>query len=162
MQKFEIPWAAWRGRKKQQLTFPNNWKVTMASMAGRKNVVEDEIKQAFANPIGHETIRKLAEGKKTAAIAVDDLTRPTQAFRFMPFIVEELRKGGIGEDGIKIIMAIGCHRPLMKRIRKKSWERKWPTGFRFLTIILMRILSIWAKPPGGRPFRSTAISWKRM
>ena len=129
MQKFEIPWAAWRGRKKQQLTFPNNWKVTMASMAGRKNVGEDEIKQAFANPIGHETVRKLAEGKKTAAIAVDDLTRPTQAFRFMPFIVEELRKGGIGEDGIKIIMAIGCHRPLMKADQEKKLGKKMANRF---------------------------------
>ncbi len=129
MQKIEIPWAAWRGKKKQQLTFPENWKVTLVSMADGKNVGQDEIKRAFANPIGQETIRKLAEGKKTAAIAVDDLTRPTQAFRFLPFIVDELKKGGIGEDGIKIIMAVGCHRPLMKADQEKKLGKKMANRF---------------------------------
>jgi nickel-dependent lactate racemase len=129
MQKVEIPWGAWRGNKKQQLSFPKNWKVTLAPMADREDVGQAEIKRAFANPIGQETIRKLAEGKKTAAIAVDDLTRPTQAFRFLPFIVEELKKGGIGEEGIKIIMAIGCHRPLMKPDQEKKLGKKMANRF---------------------------------
>jgi nickel-dependent lactate racemase len=129
MQKVEIPWGAWRGNKKQPLSFPKNWKVTMASMADREDVDQAEIKRAFANPTGQETIRKLAEGKKTAAIAVDDLTRPTQAFRFLPFIVDELKKGGIGEESIKIIMAIGCHRPLMKVDQEKKLGKKMANRF---------------------------------
>ena len=130
MQKVEIPWGAWRGSKKQELSFPKNWKVTMASMADKEDVGQAEIKQAFANPIGQEPIRKLAEGKKTAAIAVDDLTRPTQAFRFLPFIVDELKKGGIDESGITIIMAIGCHRPLMKIDQEKKLGKKMANRFR--------------------------------
>ncbi|MCX5909021.1 MAG: nickel-dependent lactate racemase [Deltaproteobacteria bacterium] len=130
MQKVEIPWGAWRGNKKQQLSFPKNWKVTMASMADKEDVGQAEIKQAFANPIGQEPIRKLAEGKKTVTIAVDDLTRPTQAFRFLPFILDELKKGGIGEDGIQIVMAIGCHRPLMKVEQEKKLGKKMANRFR--------------------------------
>jgi nickel-dependent lactate racemase len=129
MQNVEIPWGAWRGNKKKHLSFPKNWKVTMASMADREDVSQAEIRRAFANPIGQETIRKLAEGKKTAAIAVDDLTRPTQAFRFLPFIVDELKKGGIGEEGIKIIMAIGCHRPLMKVDQEKKLGKRMANRF---------------------------------
>ena len=87
----------------------------MVRMADGPDVGQADIRQTFANPIGQETIRRLAEGKKTAAIAVDDLTRPTQAYRFLPFIVDELHQGGIRDDHIKIVMAIGCHRPMLKR-----------------------------------------------
>lgn len=101
MQKVEIPWGAWHGSKKKELNFPKNWKVTMAPMADREDVTQAEIRRAFANPIGQEPIRKLAEGKKTAAIAVDDLTRPTQAFRFLPFIVDELKEGASARRALK-------------------------------------------------------------
>jgi len=92
----------------------------MARMADGPDVGQADIRKAFANPIGQEPIRKLAEGKKTAAIAVDDLTRPTQAYRFLPFIVDELHQGGIQDENIKIIMAIGCHRPMLKLDQEKK------------------------------------------
>ncbi|MBW2147537.1 MAG: nickel-dependent lactate racemase [Deltaproteobacteria bacterium] len=129
MQSAMIPWGAWRGNKNLSMNFPKNWKLHVASMADVKDISRADIKRAFANPIGHETIRKLAEGKKTAAIAVDDLTRPTQAYRFMPFIIDELKKGGIGEDGIIILMAIGCHRPLMKMDQEKKLGKKVANRF---------------------------------
>lgn len=132
MPKVEIPWGAWRGNKKLPLSFPKNWKVTMASMADSKDASPAEIRKAFTNPIGIEPIRKLAEGKKTAAIAVDDLTRPTQAFRFLPFIVDELIQGGIPEEGLCIIMAIGCHRPLMKVDQEKKLGKKMANRFRVI------------------------------
>jgi len=96
----------------------------MVRMADGPDVGQAEIRKAFANPIAQETIRKLAEGKKTAAIAIDDLTRPTQAYRFLPFIVDELHQGGIRDENIKIIMAIGCHRPMMKIDQEKKLGKK--------------------------------------
>ena len=98
MRKVTIPWGCWRGSKSLPLTFPNNWKIAMAPMADKPDLTQEEIRKAFQNPIGQEPIRRLAEGKKTAAIAVDDLTRPTQAHRFLPFIVEELNQAGIQDD----------------------------------------------------------------
>jgi nickel-dependent lactate racemase len=129
MRKVTIPWGCWRGSRSLPLTFPNNWKIAMASMADRPDVSPAEIRRAFQNPIGQEPIRRLAEGKKTAAIAVDDLTRPTQAHRFLPFIVEELNQAGIPDENIKIIMAIGCHRPLMKADQEKKLGRKMANRF---------------------------------
>ena len=101
----------------------------MASMADGPDLSQAEIRNAFQNPIGQEFIRRLAEGKKTAAIAVDDLTRPTQAHRFLPFIVEELNQGGIRDEDIKIIMALGCHRPLMKADQEKKLGKKMANRF---------------------------------
>jgi nickel-dependent lactate racemase len=130
MPRVEIPWGAWRGNRKLSLRFPQNWKVTVASMADSEDARPAEIRKAFANPIGTEPIRKLAEGKKTAVIAVDDLTRPTQAYRFLPLIVDELLAGGIPEEGIAIVMAIGCHRPLMKIDQEKKLGKKMANRFR--------------------------------
>lgn len=129
MKSATIPWGCWRGNKSLPLTFPKNWKVAMASMADGPDVGQAEIRRAFANPIGQDPIRRLAAGKKTAAIAVDDLTRPTQAYRFLPFIVEELNQGGIKDEDIKIIMAIGCHRPLMKADQEKKLGKNMANRF---------------------------------
>jgi nickel-dependent lactate racemase len=93
-------------------------------MAGAPDVGQAMIRRAFARPIGQEPIRRLAEGKRTAAIAVDDLTRPTQAHRFLPFILDELHQGGIRDEHIRIIMAIGCHRPMLKRDQEKKLGRQ--------------------------------------
>ena len=129
MRKVAIPWGCWRGSKPLPLTFPNNWKIVLAPMADHPDVSQEEIRKAFQNPIGQEPIRRLAEGKKTAAIAVDDLTRPTQAHRFLPFIVEELNQAGIPDENIRIIMAIGCHRPLMKTDQEKKLGKKMANRF---------------------------------
>jgi nickel-dependent lactate racemase len=129
MKVMTIPWGSWRGNKKLPLTFPNHWKVILARMADAKDVSQADIRKAFANPIGQEPLRKLAEGKKTAVIAVDDLTRPTQAYRFLPFILEELNRGGIKDEGIKIVMAIGTHRPLMKTDQERKLGQKMANRF---------------------------------
>ncbi len=129
MKKVEIPWGCWRGAKSLPLTFPNNWKVSLAPMEDGPDVSQAEIAKAFRNPIGQETIRRMAEGKKSAAIAVDDLTRPTQAYRFLPFVVEELNQAGIRDENIRIIMAVGCHRPLMKRDQEKKLGKKMANRF---------------------------------
>ena len=85
MRKVTIPWGCWRGSKQLPLTFPNNWQIYMAAMDDAPDVSREEIRRAFQNPIGQEPIRRLAEGKKTAVIAVDDsggtgapLTDPNQ------------------------------------------------------------------------------------
>ena len=114
MKSVDIPWGSWYRKKGISLTFPRNWKVVTASMVDAPDVGQSEIRKAFTNPIACESICRLAEGKKTATIAVDDLTRPTQAYRFLPFIINELNKAGVKDENIKIILAIGCHRPLMR------------------------------------------------
>ena len=129
MKKVVIPWGCWRGNKSLPLTFPNNWKINLASMADGPDLTQSETRKAFQNPIGQDAIRKVAEGKKTAAIAVDDMTRPTQAHRFLPFIMEELNQAGIKDEDIKIIMALGCHRPLMKADQEKKLGKKMANRF---------------------------------
>ena len=110
----EIRWKAWYGDEKLKLNFPEEWNVEVASMEDAPDIGDDKIKEAFSSPIRTKTIAELAQGKRTAAIVVDDISRPTQASRILPLVTEELRKGGIDEAHTCIIMALGAHR-LMTR-----------------------------------------------
>jgi len=71
MNSVAIPRRSWRGKRDLPLTFPRNGKVLAAGMADAPDVTRAEIRKVFASPIGREPIRKLAGGKKTAAISPD-------------------------------------------------------------------------------------------
>jgi nickel-dependent lactate racemase len=114
MKSVKVPWMSWYGNTQIELTFPENWDLIVSRMKDAPDISDSEIRRAFENPIGTARISELAVGKESVAIAVDDLTRPTQAYRLMPHILEELRSGGIKEENIQIILAIGAHRPMMR------------------------------------------------
>ena len=119
-----LPTASWYGGKKpdhlfkrQKLWFPESWDIELFEPDGVEKMQpmdEDQIRHKIQNPIASDPLRKLAENRKTAAIIVDDLSRPTPAFAVMPSILEELKAGGIREENIKIIIGVGTHRPLKK------------------------------------------------
>jgi nickel-dependent lactate racemase len=98
-----------------QLDFPDLWDVTEVKMAGHDAppLTDNQIHDAFTHPIGARTIRELSRGKRgKIVITVDDLTRPTPAYRVLPFILKELKASGITDDQILIIGAIGTHHPM--------------------------------------------------
>jgi len=75
------------------------------------------------NPIGTSRISELARGRKEVVILFDDLTRPTNASELIPFIIEELKEGGIREEGIRFIAALGAHGAMKAMdFRKKLGE----------------------------------------
>lgn len=82
-------------------------------MAGHdlEPIDDERIRFSFAHPIGTRTIHELARGRKEVVIIFDDLDRPTPVSRVLPFILEELRTGGIGEDHVSFVCALGAHRP---------------------------------------------------
>jgi nickel-dependent lactate racemase len=45
---------------------------------------------------------------------VDDLSRPTPAWRLLPLILEELAAGGLAPERVRIIMGVAGHRPMMR------------------------------------------------
>jgi lactate racemase len=92
---------------------PDNWKVNYFPITSVPALTADQMRAAIARPIGTPTITEIARGKRTAVIIVDDLTRPTPAYAYVPLIIEELRAAGIADAGIKIIGGVGCHRPML-------------------------------------------------
>jgi lactate racemase len=61
-------------------------------------------------PIGCESLKVLAGGKKSAAISVCDITRPAPNRITLPPLLERLHNGGIPVGGITILIATGLHR----------------------------------------------------
>ena len=70
---------AWYGDMELTLDFPSGWEVEILGPKDAPALSDTQIEQAFAEPIGTQRISALAKGKKSAAIVVDDLSRPTPA-----------------------------------------------------------------------------------
>jgi len=92
MQVVEIPWMAWYGDGRVSLTFPDPWEIEVVKMKDAEDIGEEGIRKALLSPIGSKRIKELAEGKGSAVIVVDDLTRPTPAHRVLPFLKAASRR----------------------------------------------------------------------
>lgn len=71
---------------------------------------EAAISEALARPIGSASLEEAARGKKSAAIAVCDITRPAPNKLVLPHVLAALEKGGIPRPEIRILIATGLHR----------------------------------------------------
>ena len=78
----------------------------------RPALSDAQIERAFAEPIGTPRISELAKGKKSAAIIVDDLSRPTPAATVIPMLLRELAAAGVPKSEIRFVVGGGSHRPL--------------------------------------------------
>jgi nickel-dependent lactate racemase len=68
------------------------------------------VKQAIEQPTAGPSLAELARGKRTAAIAVCDITRPVPNRLMLPLVLDVLEAAGMGHDDIQIIVATGLHR----------------------------------------------------
>jgi len=85
--------------------------VIRSRSAGALVDVAGALDAALDRPIGCEPLRALAEGKKSAAISVCDITRPAPNRLTLPPLLRRLREAGIPAEGITILIATGLHRP---------------------------------------------------
>jgi nickel-dependent lactate racemase len=117
VQVFKFPWAAWREPDYLKVELPEKWEVSLCRIkaADVRELSNEEIKHAILNPIGRPRLAELAKDKESVVIVVDDMTRTTQASKILPHIFEELATGGIEKNNIKILLAVGAHRPMNKR-----------------------------------------------
>ncbi|HEX77406.1 MAG TPA: DUF2088 domain-containing protein [Dehalococcoidia bacterium] len=121
----KVPQLAWWEDIEAELPFPDGWEVTTCHMRGHDapKLSPEGFRQAFANPIGTRPIRELARGKRNVVILFDDMSRPTQTAEIVPYLLEELRAGGVADDNIQFICALGCHGALTAHdFRKKLGE----------------------------------------
>lgn len=118
-----IPRGAWYGEDQLPLAFPARCEVHRLAPQDGPAISEAAIAEALNSPLGSPRLRDLAAGKQSAVIAVDDLTRPTPAWRFLPSLVAEIKAGGIPEDRIRLIMGTASHRPMDPEEMEKKLGR---------------------------------------
>ncbi|MCZ6634751.1 MAG: lactate racemase domain-containing protein [bacterium] len=104
--------GAWVGDTERTLTFPETWTVNTYGPKEVPKITEAQIQDAFDNPIGSARLSDLARGKQSAAIIVDDLSRPTPAAELIPFVLQELADAGVPKNEIRFVVGGGSHRPL--------------------------------------------------
>lgn len=81
---------------------------------------EEIIEGAFLHPIGSEPLSQMLRGCKNVLILVDDYTRTTPVQKVLPRLMKELERTGIEPKAIKILIALGTHRPMTEEeITKK-------------------------------------------
>jgi len=115
MKTVDLPWGAWYGDgSPHTVQFPEGWTVDVCSMRGGQDIGDDGIRQRLGTPTGSPTVGHLAAESASAAILLDDLSRPTPAFRLLPYLLEELSEGGIADDQITMIAAVAAHRPMTR------------------------------------------------
>lgn len=109
--KVTLPELIWYGNKTFEIDLPDDWDVELCPMRGasRKPVTIEEMRIAIENPIGSPRLMEIARGKKTAVIIFDDITRPTKTYEIAPIVIEELMAGGIDEQDITFLCALGSH-----------------------------------------------------
>ncbi len=120
--KVSLPELLWYGNGSLELALPDEWDVEICRMhgAGRPELDQSAMAAAIRNPIGSPPIRELAAGKKKAVIVFDDMTRPTPVDKIAPIVVEDLIAGGIQEENISFVCALGTHGALSRiELRKK-------------------------------------------
>lgn len=68
------------------------------------------INDAMRQPVAGKTLRELAVGRHRAVILISDGTRLCPSHLFLPALLDALNEGGIPDDRIRIVVALGLHR----------------------------------------------------
>ncbi|MEM2936758.1 MAG: lactate racemase domain-containing protein, partial [Candidatus Bathyarchaeia archaeon] len=89
---------------------------------------EGEIRRAIRNPIACPKIPELVKTSQKVVIIADDLTRVTPCKKIIPILLDELNAAGVRDEDIKVVVALGTHRPmtedeLLERFGKEVLER---------------------------------------
>lgn len=74
-----------------------------------------ELERALSSPIGLPGLRTMADRNSRVVVVVDDLTRATPQRRLLPVVLDHLNSVGVPDENIKVIIALGTHRPMDDR-----------------------------------------------
>ena len=111
MNSVEIYTGAWHGDSSSYLTFPESWDVHVIGDNPGPALEVEAMQQRMLQPIGTERLASLARGCASAAIVIDDISRPTPTADLLPLVLDELEEGGIPASATKIVIAAGGHEP---------------------------------------------------
>lgn len=151
LQKIRLVTKAWFGDEDLTIDFPSAWNVVMAGPPDQIGLREHELREALCEPIGTPRLSELAKARTRAAILVDDLTRPTPADALLPLLVEELKRGGIPDRAITIVIAGGTHPPATREEIAKKVGVAISSAIMVVAHDCRRDLAYCGRSPAGLP-----------
>jgi len=104
------------GRDRIRLNLPEGRHYSLVESRSAKPLADRDksLTDALEHPIGCAPLAELARGKRTAAIAVCDITRPAPNRVTLSPLLDRLHAAGIPVEGITILVATGLHRGATK------------------------------------------------
>jgi nickel-dependent lactate racemase len=85
-------------------------RLVTADMPQERPDPTDEIHRALANPLGSSILAEIVRPGERVVIVTSDITRYTGSELYLPILVEELKRCGIADQDIEIVIALGIHR----------------------------------------------------
>ena len=76
---------------------------------GKRSTI-DPIGSALAAPIGSPRLKDIVRSGQSVIIITSDITRPCPSHLLLPPLLDELAEGGITDDAVTIVFAMGIHR----------------------------------------------------
>ncbi len=101
------------GERELRVELPEEKLISKLIVKPFPKVNEEEVlvRESLINPIASPPLAELVEKGEKACIIVGDMTRLwVKHHVLMPFILNELNKGGISDEDILILSATGDHR----------------------------------------------------
>ncbi|MBI2061163.1 MAG: nickel-dependent lactate racemase [Nitrospirae bacterium] len=121
--RIEVPW----GDASLALDLPDDWEIVRAANPSRLKAVESvelELERALSNPIGCAPLSNILRPEHRVACVVDDIGRPTPAFRLLPLILKRVASAGIPRENQTLVFATGLHRGLTEEEMVKKVGRE--------------------------------------
>lgn len=100
------------GNTRLLLEIPNEQLLAVGKtkdLPGLKDV-DEAIRISMKRPIGTKRLSRIAGPGDTAAIVVNDVTRPLVSDKILSHVLEELKEAGVRSEDVAIIVATGIHR----------------------------------------------------
>ena len=115
VKKIKIPWALWYNTNELTLEFPDSWDVELFIIKDIPEIKDEkEIQKLLNTPYGTPKLSELARGKKNAVIVIEDITRHAKLNTILRLVLNQLNEEGISDDNIRLISALGSHRPMLR------------------------------------------------
>jgi nickel-dependent lactate racemase len=102
------------GRGKLTITLPQDNILWILEREQPSSLPREEvlIRRALETPLGMEWPGRLVQRGQRVVMVVSDITRPCPTSRLLPYVLSELQAGGVQEENIRIVFALGSHRCL--------------------------------------------------
>ncbi len=114
---------AWYGDEIISLPIPDGWNVETSRLPHTTPMASSAMGGAIDGPFGSASLTALAADAGSAAIIVEDMTRPTPTGKIVPLLLDRLHASGLDEDSIRFVLALGCHRQMPREEMAKKLGR---------------------------------------
>lgn len=71
---------------------------------------EAAVEYALSHPIGDVRLRDKVKAGQKVVIVTSDISRPLPSYRILPLLLDELNEGGVRDEDITLVFALGSHR----------------------------------------------------